>query len=311
MHGYRYTGPVDCSIEIDDSKLKGTVAIVTGGANGLGEAYVRALVAVGVNVCIGDVDTKRGAELVHELPGAKFVQCNTASWDDQVRLFQEAAKLSPTGRISYVVANAGIHRQDEVFAYDGDDQGPRKPDLATIDVNINGTLYTTKLATHYFIKQNGQTLSPDQEDTCLVLIGSGAAFLDVPRAPQYDSTKWAMRGIMHSLRQTAFYYGSRVNVISPWYVRTTILSKEVFDEVESLGIQFATVEDAGACLIRILSDRSINGKSLFVTARKWAEKGYIDLDLEDYDGIDLLQEMQEEQMRLAPPSAGLFVKNES
>ncbi|KAL2801804.1 putative adam [Aspergillus granulosus] len=307
MQGYSYTGPIDCVIEIDSSNLNGTTAVVTGGANGLGEAYVRALVAAGVNVCIGDVDTKRGMELEQELPGAKFVRCNTASWDDQVHLFQEASKHSPTGRISYVVANAGIHRQDEVFAYDGDNQGPKKPDLATIDVNINGTLYTTKLAMHYFVKQNGQTPSPDQEDTCLVLIGSGAAFLDVPRSPQYDASKWAMRGILHSLRRTAFYYGSRVNVISPWYVRTTILSEDVFDKVESLGIQLATLEDAGACLIRILGDRSINGKSFFVTARKWAEKGYIDLDLEDYDGIDLLQEVQEEQMRLAPPEAGLFV----
>jgi NAD(P)-dependent dehydrogenase (short-subunit alcohol dehydrogenase family) len=174
-------------------------------------------------------------------------------------------------------------------------------------VNVNGTLFTTKLAMYYFIKQNGQTPSAEQEDTCLVLIGSGAAFLDVPRTPQYDASKWAMRGIMHSLRRTAFYYGGRVNVISPWYVRTSILSEETFNSIEGLGIQFATVEDAGECLIRVLSDKSINGKSLFVTARKWAERGYMDLDLEDYDGIELLQEMQEEQMRAAPPEAGLFV----
>ncbi|KAJ0414747.1 hypothetical protein BJY00DRAFT_305368 [Aspergillus carlsbadensis] len=307
MHGYTYTGPVDCTRQPESSNLSGTTAIVTGGANGLGEAYVRALVAAGVHVCIGDVDTERGKSLELELPGTKFVQCNTANWDDQVRLFYEASSSSPTGRISYVVANAGIHRPDEVFTCDGNNAEPQKPDLSTIDVNVNGTLYTTKLAVHYFVKQNGQTPSENQEDTCLVLIGSGAAFLDVPRAPQYDASKWAMRGIMHSLRQTAFHYGSRVNVISPWYVRTSILSEETFNSIEGLGIQFATVEDAGECLVRILSDKSINGKPLFVTARKWAERGYMDLNLEDYDGIDLLQEIQEEQMRSAPPEAGLFV----
>ncbi|KAL2793917.1 hypothetical protein BJX66DRAFT_217221 [Aspergillus keveii] len=307
MHGYTYKGPVNCTRQPDSHNLNGTTAIVTGGANGLGEAYVRALVAAGVNVCIGDIDSKRGKELELELPGTKFVQCNTASWDDQVRLFREASEHSSSGRISYVVANAGIHRPDGVFTYDGNNGEPEKPDLSTIDVNVNGTLYTTKLAMYYFIKQNGQTPSAEQEDTCLVLIGSGAAFLDVPRTPQYDASKWAMRGIMHSLRRTAFYYGGRVNVISPWYVRTSILSEETFNSIEGLGIQFATVEDAGECLIRVLSDKSINGKSLFVTARKWAERGYMDLDLEDYDGIELLQEMQEEQMRAAPPEAGLFV----
>ncbi|KAL4884902.1 hypothetical protein BJY04DRAFT_180948 [Aspergillus karnatakaensis] len=159
---------------------------------------------------------------------------------------------------------------------------------------------------HYFIKQNGQTPSPGQEDTCLVLIGSGAAFLDVPRTPQYDASKWAMRGIMHALRRTAFYYGSRVNVICPWYVRTSILSKEAFDHVEGLGIEFAKAEDAGECLLRILSDKDINGKSLFVTARKWADRGYMDLDLEDYRRSELLQEMQVDQIKSAPVELGLF-----
>lgn len=85
-----------------------------------------------------------------------------------------------------------------------------------MEVNLHGALYTTKLATHYFIKQNGKQPSQEQEDTCLILIGSGAAFLDVARGPTYPATKWAIRGIMHSLRRTAHYYGSRVNVISPW-----------------------------------------------------------------------------------------------
>ena len=98
----------------------------------------------------------------------------------------------------------------------GSDQEPKKPDLTEIDIDLRGVLYTVKLAMHYFIKQNGTEPSPDQEDTCLVLVGSGAAYLDVPRMPQYCSSKWGMRGIMHSMRRTAFYYGSRVNIISPW-----------------------------------------------------------------------------------------------
>ncbi|OOF90676.1 hypothetical protein ASPCADRAFT_211865, partial [Aspergillus carbonarius ITEM 5010] len=284
MPPYTHTGPVACDQDFDSSTLKGKTAIVTGGANGLGEAYVRALVAAGLNVCIGDLDINKGQKLESELPGTKFIPCNAAIWDDQLRLFQAAASLSPTGKISYVIANAGIHRPDEVFQYAGADQEPQKPDLSIIDTNIHGPLYTAKLAAHYFIRQNGQTPTPEQEDTCLVLIGSGAAFLDCPRAPQYCASKWAMRGIMHSLRRTAHYYGSRVNVISPWYVKTKILSEEDFAHVTKVGVQFAEAEDAGRCLLRILSDTSINGHSLFVTARKWASRGYMDLDLEDYPG---------------------------
>ncbi|KUM57664.1 hypothetical protein ACN42_g9509 [Penicillium freii] len=47
MQEYTYAGPIDCSKPINVENLKGKTAIVTGGANGLGEAYVRALVAVG------------------------------------------------------------------------------------------------------------------------------------------------------------------------------------------------------------------------------------------------------------------------
>ncbi|KAJ5553923.1 adam [Penicillium frequentans] len=277
------------------------------GANGLGEAYVRALVATGALVVIADRDVLKGQKLEEELTGAKFIECDTTNWDDQVRLFEAAASFSPNGKISFVVANAGIHRKDEVFAYAGDGKAPEKPDLATIDVNLIGTLYTSKLASHYFIKQNGQHPSESQEDTCLILIGSGAAFLDCPRAPQYCATKWAMRGMMHSLRRTAYFYGSRVNVISPWYVKTNILSEEDFAHITSVGVQFAETSDASQCLLHILNDSTINGRSYFISGKKWSSKGYLDLDLEDYQGNSLVESIQEDQVKSAPVEMGLFV----
>ncbi|KAI9040591.1 putative short chain dehydrogenase/reductase [Aspergillus affinis] len=307
MAGFRYKNPVDCNVDFDASSVKGKTAIVTGGANGIGEAYVRALVAAGSTVVIGDRDVERGKMLEEELTGVKFIACDTTIWEDQVQLFRTAASFSPTGKISYVVANAGIHRKDEVFAYDGDDKLPQKPDLATIDVNLIGTLYTAKLASHYFIKQNGQQQSTTQEDTCLILIGSGAAFLDCPRGPQYCATKWAMRGIMHSLRRTAFYYGSRVNVISPWYIKTNILSDEAFAHVTSVGVEFAEASEAGECLLRILSDSTINGRSFFVSGKKWSSRGYLDLDFDDYEEGSLIEEIQKDQVKSAPVELGLFV----
>jgi len=143
--------------------------------------------------------------------------------------------MTPSGAIDHVVANAGIAIDDEVFFYDGMlvlfcsspleltplPTGPeypsKPPNLKTIDVNIRGVLYTSKLAMHSFIRQNGTGgPSPSQTDTSLTLIGSGAAFLDCPRGVQYQSSKWGARGIMHALRRTTHFYGSRVNMISPW-----------------------------------------------------------------------------------------------
>jgi NAD(P)-dependent dehydrogenase (short-subunit alcohol dehydrogenase family) len=143
--------------------------------------------------------------------------------------------MTPAGTIDHVVANAGIAIDDEVFSYDGTvsfalmppsklmpvPTGPeypsKPPNLKTVEVNLHGALYTTKLAVHTFIRQNGPDgPSSSQTDTSLTLIGSGAAFLDCPRGVQYQSTKWGARGIMHALRRTAHYHSSRVNMISPW-----------------------------------------------------------------------------------------------
>ncbi|KAK5069693.1 hypothetical protein LTR51_008006 [Lithohypha guttulata] len=286
MAGYEHIGAINCNTDFDASILRDKTAIVTGGANGIGEAYVRALIGAGVSVCIGDLDVAGGQKLAAEFPQqAKFVKCDTTSWEEQVHLFESAASFSPTGKIHYVVANAGIIKEDEVFAHAGDNAALKKPDLTIMDINVIGSLYTTKLATHYFVMQNGQTSSMAQEDTCLILIGSGAAFLDCLRIPQYSASKWAMRGIMHALRRTAYHYGSRVNVISPWYVKTKILSEQDFERVRGLGVEFALAEDA---------------------ARKWAATGYIDFDIDDYPENELIKEIQEDQMKGAEAEKGLF-----
>ncbi|KAF3018813.1 hypothetical protein E8E14_004095 [Neopestalotiopsis sp. 37M] len=286
--------------------LAGKTAVITGGASGVGEAYVRALVDAGVYVCFGDRDVAAGTRLASELPATRFVSCDVTKWEDQVHLFEEATNFSPSKKIHYVVANAGIAPKDDVFSFDGPDGPPKKPNLGTIDVNLVGGLYTVKLSMHYFIKQNGVEANSAQDDTCLVLIGSGAAFLDIPRGPQYPATKWALRGVMHSLRRTAHHYGSRVNLICPWYVRTDILSKDQFDQVEKCGVTLALPADAGRALLHILQDDTINGRSFFIGGKKWAPNGFIDLDIDDYSGNTLLQEIQAEQIAPAPVELGLF-----
>lgn len=91
------------------------------------------------------------------------------------------------------------------------------------------------------------------------------------------------------------------------YVKTNILSEDAFAHVSRVGIKFAEASDAGQCLLRILTDTSINGHSIFLSGRKWASNGYIDLDLEDYPGNSLLQEIQGDQIKPAPVELGLFV----
>jgi hypothetical protein len=84
------------------------------------------------------------------------------------------------------------------------------------------------------------------------------------------------------------------------------LSKEEFDHVKSLGVEFATLSDAGDCLLRILSDKKMNGHSLFLSPRKWAPKGYLDWGVDDYED-ELLQEITTDQLKGSEWEEKLFL----
>jgi hypothetical protein len=89
-------------------------------------------------------------------------------------------------------------------------------------------------------------------------------------------------------------------------VETKILSKEAFDQVKSLGVEFATLSDAGECLLRIVADKSVNGRTLFLSPRKWATRGYLDPDLDDYSDT-LLQEITADQLKGSEHEEKLFL----
>jgi NAD(P)-dependent dehydrogenase (short-subunit alcohol dehydrogenase family) len=85
---------------------------------------------------------------------------------------------------------------------------PAEPDLRIINIDFIGTAYTTKLALHYFVKSA-------KSDKCLILKSSLAGYLDLIGSPSYQSSKFAVRGLMCNLRRTD---RCRVNLIAPWYV---------------------------------------------------------------------------------------------
>ena len=215
----------------DVSKLKGKSVIVTGGGSGtsiccsqglqtannragIGEAVVRAMVAAGAFVTIGEFNPERGEQLVIELGQDKvaFVRCDVRVWQDQVGLFKTALEKSPSKGIDVVFANAGISGADDVFRpTEGPDGEPVEPDLSVTTTNLIGVLYTVKLALHYFPRQP----EGEDRDRCLLITSSLAGFIDHPGAPQYQAAKFAVRGLMRSIRRTGPAQGIRINIIAP------------------------------------------------------------------------------------------------
>lgn len=90
---------------------------------------------------------------------------------------------------------------------------PVKPSTTVIDVNITGVAYTANLAMHYFCRQPDD----DAHDRCLIIKGSLGGYLDQPGGPLYCTSKFAVRGLMRSLRSTSWLDSVRVNLVAPWY----------------------------------------------------------------------------------------------
>lgn len=86
-----------------------------------------------------------------------------------------------------------------------------------------------------------------------------------------------------------------------------MLPANTFRNVEDFGVGLARPEDGGQLLLSILSNSSINGRFLFLSPDKWALRGYIDLDVDDYHD-DLLQEIQADQLKGPSVSKGLFLE---
>ncbi|KIW15158.1 hypothetical protein PV08_05203 [Exophiala spinifera] len=284
---YFNTGGVACATDFDHSHAKGKTAIITGGANGIGEGYARALVACGVHVVVADMDEGGGAKLEKEFPGLiKFIKCNVTVWADQLALFNAALSWSPSGRIDTVIANAGISGGDSIFQNDITQDQPEEPELNILKVNLVGVLYTVKLALFFFRKQS--TTGKANCDQSLIFTGSLAGYLDVPGAPQYTSAKYGLRGLMKTLRRSEVQYCTRVNYIAPWWIRSTLLSKDAAKYLDTAGMAFATVDDAGQAVARIVSTPSINGRAFGIVPRKIVSTGYVDLDVDDYEEDSLL-----------------------
>ncbi|KAL6708924.1 hypothetical protein ACN47E_002331 [Coniothyrium glycines] len=285
---YQYDGPIDHTIPIDHAQLKGKCVIITGGANGMGEAAVRHFVSHGSFVCIADVDSQRGEALSSELntqygsTQTFFITVDIRDWEQQKRMFDEA--LNRFGAIDVVIANAGISRSsgDSLWTLDDPNGEPTKPDLNIMEVNLRGSFYTWKLAVHYWRKQK----ESDERDRSFIITGSMVGWIDSPGNWEYTATKHGLKGFMRTVRRSSWEQGIRINYVAPCWIKSAIRTKEYETWLIDHGIEFGEQEDVAACMMKIASDKSINGRSLMIVPRTIAKEGYKDIDKDDYTEDD-------------------------
>ncbi|MGC5221642.1 SDR family NAD(P)-dependent oxidoreductase [Micromonospora sp. DT81.3] len=168
------------------------VAIVTGGASGIGAAIVRRLRADGATVAVLDRDVSNTAD-------ADLAVAADVSDDDSVRA-AVAAVLERFGRIDIVVNNAGIGAQGDVGAND-DDEWHR-----VWDINVVGMVRVTRAALPAL------RLSPAAS---IVNTSSVAATAGLPQRVLYSATKGAVLAMTRAMAADHLREGIRVNAVNP------------------------------------------------------------------------------------------------
>jgi NAD(P)-dependent dehydrogenase (short-subunit alcohol dehydrogenase family) len=198
-------------------ELAGKVAIVTGGASGLGEGMSRRFVAEGAKVLIADVDRDAGAALAAELGStAVFVEADVADLDQVSGLVSRA--VDDFGGLHVMVNNAGVsgtmHRR---FLDD---------DLADFDsimrVNVRAVMAGTRDAARHMRAAGGGGSILNITSIGGILAGGGVMTYRASKAAVIQFTKSAAIELAH--------YEIRVNAIAPGNIRTAIVRKSAAGE---------------------------------------------------------------------------------
>jgi NAD(P)-dependent dehydrogenase (short-subunit alcohol dehydrogenase family) len=209
--------------------LNGAVAVVTGGASGLGAAAARALAAEGMKVAILDVNDSLGAEVAGELGGI-FAHCDVTSEDDVVAGVDAAARL---GEIRVVVNCAGIGPPCRTLARDGT---PHSLALfrKVIDINLVGTFNTIRVAASAMM---GNEPDANNDRGAIINTASVAAYDGQIGQAAYSASKGGIVGMTLPIARDLSVLGIRVSTIAPGIIDTPLLAGLPELAKESLGRQ--------------------------------------------------------------------------
>jgi len=201
-------------------RLDGKVAVVTGGASGIGRGCATRFAEEGARVVVADLQEDRGKEVADEL-GGLFVAVDTSSEDDCDALATTVS--NEMGGIDVLVAAAGISHASYVSGSEPREaQGLRETTFVlnkplenwrrVIDVNLTGVMLTNRSVAKAMIETG--------RGGAIVNIASGAAKLAIPGAADYCVSKAGVWMLTKCLALELAPHRIRVNAVGPGFIET-------------------------------------------------------------------------------------------
>jgi NAD(P)-dependent dehydrogenase (short-subunit alcohol dehydrogenase family) len=238
------------------------VALVTGGASGLGLATVRRLAAGGATVVILDLPSSGGKAVVDEL-GAKvsFVPADVTD-EAQVQAAVDAA--AGLGPLAVVVNCAGIGNAVRVVAKDGT-PFPLAEFKKVIEINLVGTFNVIRLAGARMI---AETPVDGEERGVIVNTASVAAFEGQIGQAAYSASKGGIVGMTLPIARDFAQHKIRVNTIAPGLFLTPLFKALPQEAMDALGNQvphparLGNPDEYGLLVTQIVANPMLNGETI-------------------------------------------------
>lgn len=236
-------------------KLQDKVAIITGGASGIGAATARLFVEEGAKVVLVDLNEEKGKAFEAELKAlnkeALFVKANITSEEEVANIYKQT--IEAFGKVDVVFNNAGIGRVQPSHELEYSEW------RNTVNVDLDGVFLVAREAIREFLKADGGVI---------VNTASMYGWVGSPGSAAYNAAKG---GVVNLTRSLALEYADkniRVNALCPGFIDTPIIpeeSKEVLRTMTPMK-RLGQAEEMAKAVLFLASDDStfMTGNSLIV-----------------------------------------------
>lgn len=200
--------------------LAGRVALVTGAAQGIGEACARRFAQEGAALVLADVDDARGEALAREL-GATFIHCDVG---DKAQVDACVAQaMARHGRIDVLVNNAGIFKAADFLDVTEADFD------AVLRVNLKGAFLMGQAAARVMAAQAPRA---DGGRGAIVHMSSVNARVAIPAIASYNVSKGGIDQLTRAMALALADHGIRVNAVAPGTIATELAARAVLTSDE-------------------------------------------------------------------------------